>query len=132
VTTGTETAAGFTKARRGDAIVVHECHRDFISGEGTRVHDTFEVGIVTGITRDGLARTWRPARASLEDHRVPLPSRHEFLWVVPATGFDIPAVIQAARDHKWPGHEHENGLPMPFGSLAEVKAAIGPCRKAEG
>jgi hypothetical protein len=123
---------GRAVARRGDLVVIHVHHRDYILGSGVREHDDFEVGQVTSVTRDGRVRLYRPAGHFAGDlDGLGRPSRGHGL---PSSGFQRALIMRAARVdvqgalatagcHVWPGHEDHN---RAYGSLEEVRAALRP------
>jgi hypothetical protein len=107
------------RARAGDVVVVHEHH---CGGTDALTYDTFELGVVTSVSWR-RARAWRPAWA--ETGSLPIPAGCQRLWIVSADQFDVPQVLRAARGHAWPS----GGAAAPYASLAEVQAAVRPCRK---
>jgi hypothetical protein len=121
----------FRPARRGDGIVVGTRHSGYTIPEPGRTetyeYDSYEVGTVTGITRDGLVRTWRVAWASDADRKQELPRDRIGYWLLPAAEIDVAACLAAYRAHHYPGHE--DGLPQPYASLEEVRDAMRPHRK---
>lgn len=118
--------ARITRARRGDAVVIQQHRVTYMISQPSQEHDDFEVGIVTGISRDGMVRKWRSAWYGADGAGVAIPERRSGLWLLPAAEFDVTAVIEAARAHCWPGHPDQ---PMPFASLGEVRKAMRPCRR---
>ena len=124
--------AEHVKARRGDGVVVGTRDRGYTIPQPGRTEsydrERYEVGIVTGITRDGLVRTWRPGWTEL-DSKQEVPRQRLGVWVLPAAAFDVDGCVKAYRDHHWPGHR--TGLPMPYSSLAEVREAMRPHRREE-
>lgn len=129
MTTATASAPGtFTRARRGDAVVIAETHRDYvISGPGRREvteRTTYELGTVTSVTRDGYVKSWR---LSWSESSRPIPDRRAGLWLMPAADFDVAGCVAAANANKYPGHP--DGLPKPFDSLDDVRAAMAPHRR---
>jgi len=122
----------FRPAKRGDGVVVETRHTGYmIPGPGkTEPYDyhQYEVGVVTGITRDGHVRTWRPAWVSEDEHdrhtKQGLPFNKTQIWLLPATEMDVPACLAAYQAHTYPGHA--DGLPKPYDTLAEVRDALRP------
>jgi hypothetical protein len=53
----------FIAARRGMVCVHAERHHDAARGEC----DTYTIGIVTSVTRDGIVRSWRDSRGLEQD-----------------------------------------------------------------
>ena len=122
-------------ARRGDLIVIEQHHRDYAIGTGASEYDTFTVGVVTSVTRDGHAKMYRRAGCfdqgkdwrGQPDRGVAIPSGLVRSYVCSSSDIDVAGALATAGCHVWPsGHES----PMPYGSLAEVQADLKPHRKA--
>ena len=114
----------FTPARRG-MVCVHVKHqRDWFIGEPNREHDDVVVGIVTGITREGLVRRFKVP--SYEDSWNERDLRRCGGQVLVCPDVDPAGAEQAARAHHWPKHPES---PRPFASVAEVREALRPHRK---
>jgi hypothetical protein len=114
------------RARRGDLIVVCDEHPSFGSGEP---YDSYTVGVVTSITRDGTVKTYRPAGEFPEPDWQGKVSkgtdlaRHkpERVWVLSAHVVDVPGALAAAACHVWPGHEEST---RPCESMEDVRAVL--------
>lgn len=114
-----------TPARRGDLVAVVTVDRMVVIGQPATTRTRVEVGTVTNITRDGAVRKYRPVWS---DHPVDLSrSRHECLYVLAADRIDVPAALDVARAHCWPGHPDQ---PMPFESVDELRDALRPLVRA--
>jgi hypothetical protein len=122
------------KARRGDGVVIGTRHQGYTIPEPgkTKPYDyaAFEIGTVTGITRDGAMRTWRPAWHSDRDRMLEVPWRRTHVLLLPADRFDVAACLATYRGHYWPGRD--DGLPKPYESLDEVRAAMRPHLREPG
>ena len=53
-----------TAAKRGDLVVIQKHNRDHAIGQETREYDTFTVGVVTSVTRDGMVKMFKEAGTS--------------------------------------------------------------------
>jgi hypothetical protein len=119
------------KARRGDGVIVGTRHTEYTIPAPGRTesyeYESYEVGTVTGITRAGLVRTWRPAWADAETKpSLDRDHRHLGVWLLPAAEIDVDGAVATAACHVWEGHEQAR----PYGSLDEVRAAMAPHRKS--
>jgi hypothetical protein len=118
------------RARRGDLLVVHRHHRDFpVRGE-PREYDTFTVGMVTSITRDGKVMMFKEAGHADEPDWRGRPDRGQAL---PTVGFvqalvrgaadiDVPGALATASCRTW----ELTGSTRPYDALDEVRAALSP------
>jgi hypothetical protein len=127
-------AAAANVAKRGDLIVIEQHHRDYAIGSGTREYDSFIVGVVTSVSRDGHVKMYRRAGSfdqgkdwrGQPDRGENVPANMVRSYVASSTEIDVVGALATAGCHVWPsGHES----PMPFESLAEVQAALKPHRK---
>lgn len=117
-------SAGHVNAKRGDLVVVHTHHNDFIIGEGLRESDHFTVGVVTSITRNGHVKAYRQVGYS-DSLKLELLGRSLVqVYVIPATQIDVVGAQKTASEHTWPA----SPTPRHYDSLAEVKAALRPHR----
>ena len=121
-------------ATRGDLVVIEQHHRDYAIGTGTSEHDSFIVGVVTSVTRDGHVKMYRRAGSfdqgkdwrGQPDRGENVPSSMVRSYVCSTSDIDVAGALATAGCHVWPsGHES----PMPYESLAEVQADIKPHRK---
>ena len=121
-------------AKRGDLIVIEEHHRDYVLHGDNREYDTFIVGVVTSVTRDGHVKMYRRAGSfdqgkdwrGQPDRGEAVSPRMVRTYVASATEIDVAGALATAGCHVWPsGHES----PMPYESLAEVQADLKPHRK---
>jgi hypothetical protein len=112
-------------ARRGNLVVLVEK----VPSSAGRPAGSVEAKLarITGLTRDGEIRTYRPVAPAQDwDARV------ERNWqgieaFVDASRFDPERAIEIARAHTWPGHPDS---PMPWSSLEEAREALRPARRA--
>lgn len=110
------------KASRGDLVVVHTTHHDHYIGQETKTHDEFTVGVVTSITRDGTVKACQPVgydRPVLLNY---LGRSLQCCYVIPKDRVDVPAALETAAAHLWPGQDH----PRYYDTLADVEAALRP------
>jgi hypothetical protein len=119
---------GGSRARRGDLIVVCQEHPSFGAGDP---YDSYTVGVVTSVTRDGGVKAYRPAGDLPEPERAGRAAdkgtdlarqRPDRFWVLPADGVDVPAALATAACHTWP----DSQFPQPYESLDEVRAVMQP------
>lgn len=128
--TVTAEAPAFTPAKRGMVLVHHETQRDYVTGQPVTERETFSIGQVTSVTRDGIVKRFRgvswgeACEWSATDQDGPA-GRHFRGRVLLAPDIDPAAAVRAAKAHHWPGHP---GQPMPFSSLREVRDALRECR----
>jgi len=122
-------------AKRGDLVVFEQRHHDFVLQGESREYDTFTVGVVTSVTRDGQVKMWRRAGnfdqgkdwRGQPDRGEAAPARMVRSYVSSSTDINVAGALATAGCHVWPsGHES----PMPFESLAEVRDWLKPHRKA--
>lgn len=110
-----------TAAKRGDLVVIESTHTDFVIGSGSSKRQTFEIGIVTSIDRQGIVQRIKDAWGS--------PRRlysWERVYIASKTSVHAEQAHEAAQtQHTYPGHP---GQPMPFASLDEAKAFLTPYR----
>jgi hypothetical protein len=120
------------QAKRGDLVVFHIRSSSWSLSPGpvrTQAED-FTVGMVTGVTRDGLVRLYRPAGDLTVSDYLGRPYRGQGLpraglvawWVMPASRIDIAGTMVTAATHVYPHGE----TPRPYGTLDEVRAALKP------
>ena len=119
-----------TRARRGDLVVVHQHHRDAMQHGDPREYDTFTVGVVTSVTRDGKVKMFKEAGRVDEPGWQGRPDRGQAL---PTAGFaqalvrsaadiDVPGALATAACRTW-----ENTCSVrPYDTLDEVRAALSP------
>lgn len=116
------------QAKRGDLIVRVSTPHTHTIGAATDTRKRVEILEVTNVTRDGMVKA---ARDIAYDNRAAIPRERwlnvEQVYVIPAADVDKPAVVAAVKAHHYPGHPDQ---PMPFASVAEVKALLRQHRKA--
>lgn len=128
-------ASTHTAAKRGDIVIIQQHHRDWVQGQGAVESDTYTIGTVTSITRDGTVKAYRPA--GTQPYHYPAWDKNNgsadvarvtgFVRaiLVPATYADPAGVLATAECHTWPGHpEHVRA----YDTLDEVRAAVAPHR----
>ncbi len=109
-------------AKRGDLAVVVRTQRDFYQDRPTVTRTEVTFGVVTSITRDGVAKSFRDAW----DHVGPVKLYgNETVYIVPRVETDVDAAMRTAREHVFPNSD----TPMPFGSLDEAKDVLRPLRR---
>jgi hypothetical protein len=123
---------GQVAARRGDLIVIHLRHRDFLQDGRPGEYDRFQVGQVTSVTRAGQARLYRPAGRPADERdatgrpfkglALPAAGLRRAL-ILSAGRIDVQGAMATAACHAWPGHEAQ---VRDYGSLDEVQAALRP------
>ncbi len=115
------------KAKRGDIAVIVTEERTFYTNQPTETRTRVDVTEITSITREGIVKAvrnvWGGVPYSVDIHH----ARRSALYVVPKTDVDVPASMAAARAHTFPNSD----TPMPYGSLAEVKAMLSVHRIAQ-
>ena len=119
-------------AKRGDLVVIEEHHRDYVLHGDNREYDTFTVGVVTSVSRDGHVKMYRRAGSfeqppawpgAKPDRGEAVPSRIVRAYVMSSTAIDVAGALATAGCHVWPsGHES----PMPYESLDEVRGELKP------
>lgn len=107
-------------ARRGDLIAVTRTSRDHVIGRGSTTTTRVDVGVITSVTRDGLAKAWCPIGSTTPRS---LDTRHEQWKIIEAHRVRVEGVIAMVRAHHWPGHP---GQIMPFDSEDELREALIP------
>jgi hypothetical protein len=122
-------------AKRGDLVVIAQHNRDYMLRGENREYDSFIVGVVTSVTRDGQVKMFRRAGSfdqgkdwrGQPDRGEAMPARTVHSYVSSSSDIDVAGALATAGCHVWPsGHES----PMPFESLAEVREWLKPHRKA--
>ena len=133
-TTAEQPATATNVAKRGDLVVIEQHHRDYVIGAGTSEHDSFIVGVVTSVSRDGHVKMFRRAGSfdqgkdwrGQPDRGENVPSGMVRSYLASSSDIDVAGALATAGCHAWPsGHES----PMPYESLAEVQADLKPHRK---
>lgn len=117
-------------ARRGDLAIVQQHHSG--AGQGRGPYDTFTVGQVTGITRDGQVRVIRPAgmlAGETDRAGLPLPGMSmeragniTAVHVIPARRIDVEGAMATAACHVWDG----DCRSRPFDSIEEIGGQLRP------
>lgn len=118
----TTTTSETVRARRGDLVIVHTVHRDFIIGEGPKSHDEFTIGVVTNINRDGAVKAYRPVGTDRPLPLVYLARSLQNVYLLPKDRVDVEAAMATAAAHTWPGHDY----PRYYDTLGEVRDALRP------
>lgn len=109
------------RATRGDLVIVQQTHNDFVIGQGLTTRETFEVGVVTSVTREGVVKRFRSSWLDSEQ-RADLRRNARFL-IASAAIIDVRAALETAKAHVW---DAEHPYPKPYDSLAEAQAALRP------
>lgn len=124
-----------TMASRGDLVVVVQHYRDWVRGEEPREYDTYTVGTVTSVTRDGTVKMFSEAGRAREpdlrgqaDRGGGLP-RTGFVraYVMSSAKIDVAGALATAACRTWDGH----ATTRPYETLAEVQAALRPHLRTE-
>ena len=118
------------KARRGDLIVIRQEVSSYVVGKGSEVSVETRVFVVSGITRDGVARTVRSLDLGQTVQPIDRMIRVHGTWLVPAAEMDVAAAKDAVRAHCWPGHE--NMIQPWYGEDGprEVARLLAPFRRS--
>jgi len=89
-------------ARRGDLIVIQQHHRDWVLRGESREYDTYTVGVVTSVTRDGTVKMFREAgHADTPDWRGKpdrgqgMPAGFERALIMSAADIDVTGALAA-------------------------------------
>lgn len=121
------TTAELANPRRGDLVVIAQEHSAHYTKGGARTYTTFEIGVITSVSRDGQIKAFRSA------YNLNEPGGGEPIIIArlagvtstpyfPASKIDVQSALKTAYEHRWPG-----GQPCrPFDSLDEVRAALRP------
>lgn len=125
-----------TAAKRGDLVVIQKRNRDYAIGQETREYDTFTVGVVTSVTRDGMVKMFKEAgHIDHVDYRgkpdrgqaVPTVG-HERTMIVSAADIDVAGALATAACHVWvTDASHETHVKY-YESVDELRAALQPHR----
>lgn len=117
-------------AKRGDLAVLMVVHRDYVIGQPLVERITFDVGVVTNITRDGVAKAVRLAWQSDDARPTSLERMHGLheVLIASADTVDVAAAIATARSHVWEGH----ATVKPYDTLDEVCEAMTAHRIPKG
>ncbi len=121
-------------AKRGDLVVFQEHHRDYCIGSESREYDTFTVGVVTSVTRDGVVKMYRRAGSfdqgkdwrGQPDRGEPAPSRKVRAYVMSSAEIDVAGALATAACHVWITDTAHEDNPKPYDTLAEVQADLKP------
>lgn len=105
-----------TPARRGDVILTEGTHSYVHVATGTHSHAVYSLGIVTAITRFGIAKKY----VQLKDfeHRIQYnaPARK---WIAPQSRINVPALIANMRERV-----KENWNADEFDSIEDARAYL--------
>lgn len=100
-------------ARRGDLICVTSVYRDFLVGKGAYTSKRVDVGVITSVTEQGIARAWKPIDG---DQALEL-NKHQQRWkIIEADRVRVPDVLAMV----------EGQLPDRYASEAELRDALEP------
>lgn len=117
-------AAVETPARRGDLVVLVTKVHDYILGQGSVERDNVEIGVVSMVSKDGLARRatvpYGPTSELLFNIEQRRPNQ---VLLVDKDKIDVQAALKAYREHHWPGHP---GQTKPCDSVDEAKNLLRP------
>ena len=130
-------AAVANVAKRGDLVVIEEHHRDYVLHGENREYDTFTVGVVTSVTRDGHVKMWRRAGnfdqgkdwRGQPDRGEAIPSRMVRSYLVSSTDIDVAGALATAACHVWITDTAHEDHAKAHDSLAEVRDWLKPHRK---
>lgn len=113
------------KTRRGDLAIVERVNVSH-STTGRTETTEYAVMVVSNLTREGRIKAVRDPRWGDGGYAQPLERISGFrrVYTMPQAEIDVPAAIEAARAHVYPG----STTPRPYDSLDDVRAAIGPHR----
>ncbi len=121
-------------AKRGDLVVIEEHHRDLVLRGESSEYDTFTVGVVTSVTRDGHVKMYRRAGEfdqgkdwrGQPDRGEPVPPRMARAYLMSSKAVDVAGALATAACHVWDTGVTKDGHTKPYDSLAEIKAALRP------
>jgi hypothetical protein len=125
-------------AKRGDLVVAEEHHRDYVLHGENREYDTFTVGVVTSVTRDGQVKMFRRAGnfdqgkdwRGQPDRGENIPSGMVRSYLVSSSDIDVAGALATAACHVWvTGKGSHEDSARPYGELAEVRDWLKPHRK---
>lgn len=122
-------------AKRGDLVVFEEHHRDFVLHGDNREYDTFTVGVVTAVTRDGKVKMWRRAGdfeqspawpGAKPDRGETAPTRTVRSYVMSSTEIDVAGALATAACHVWITDTVHEDHAKAYDHLAEVQGELRP------
>ena len=122
-------------AKRGDLVVFQEHHRDWhIGAKENREYDTFTVGVVTSVTRDGIVKMYRRAGnfdqgkdwRGQPDRGENAPARAVRSYVMSSTDIDVAGALATAACHVWITDTAHEDNAKAYDSLAEVQGELRP------
>ena len=125
-----------TAAKRGDLVVIQKHNRDHAIGQETREYDTFTVGVVTSVTRDGMVKMFKEAGHIDHVDYTGKPDRgqavstvgHVRTMILPAADVDVAGALATAACHVWvTGTAHETHVKY-YESVDELRDALQPHR----
>ena len=124
-------------AKRGDLVVIEEHHHDYVLHGDNREYDTFTVGVVTSVTRDGHVKMYRRAGnfdqgkdwRGQPDRGEAVPSRMVRSYLVPSKDIDVAGALATAACHVWITDTAHEDNTKAYDSLAEVRDWLKPHRK---
>jgi hypothetical protein len=125
-----------TAAKRGDLVVIQKHNRDYVIGQETREYDTFTVGIVTSVTRDGMVKMFKEAGHVDHVDYTGKPDRgqavstvgHVRTMIVPAADVDVAGALATAACHVWVTDAAHETHVKAYESVDELRAALLPHR----
>jgi hypothetical protein len=117
-------------ARRGDLVVIHHHHGDRPLRGEPHEYDTFTVGVVTSVTRQGQVRLVKEAghvdqpgwRGQPDRGTPPRSAGLKQIFVASSRTIDTDGALATATCHTWP---HTAGV-RPYASLDDARAALRP------
>lgn len=111
------------KARRGDLAVVVTVDRDAFTNpsQGLRVRRSVRIGVVSNITRQGVAKLVRVPFSADDTEPTPREVRlGDKVMLVSRDRVDVEAVLAAYRQRRWNG----TNMVRPFDTVDEAKALV--------
>lgn len=123
-------------AKRGDLVVIQKHNRDYAVGQETREYDTFTVGVVTSITRDGMVKMFKEAghidhvdyTGKADRGQAVSTVGHVRTMVVPAADVDVAGALATAACHVWVTDAAHETHVRAYGSVEELRDALQPHR----
>lgn len=112
-----------TPARRGDLIAVSRISRTYSQTQPPVESEHVQLGTITSITLDGIAKAWIPCESA---NPRALDPRTEAWKILEATRIDTHKVLEMARSRQWRPNIPAGSNPMPFNSEQELRTAIQP------
>lgn len=122
-----DSTTSHVKAKRGDLVAIVSHHTAYVVGQDTREYEQTKLGIVTGITRDGIVKRYRSPFSQEDDNpreQKVDPTRERYL-IAPQSDIDVSAAMAAYKERCWDG----DTMIRPFETVADACAFVRQFRK---